>query len=151
MSIAKKFSGFASDWRRGLAIAVIKAYQRWISPRKGFRCAHRVLHGGPSCSQFVKVAIATRPWPEALQRSRLRFAACGQAKRQLRILRSQLGEKSQSQEGRNPGRRKPHSNWCEMFVGGCCEAGGTSSLECGASLIPDCTEIVCGDCGCDVS
>jgi len=36
---------------RTLALALIRAYQRWISPRKGFSCAHRSQLGGPSCSQ----------------------------------------------------------------------------------------------------
>ncbi len=35
-----------------LAIAAITGYQRYLSPYKGFRCAHRVLHQGESCSQY---------------------------------------------------------------------------------------------------
>ena len=33
-----------------LALGLIRAYQRWVSPYKGFACAHRVHRGGPSCS-----------------------------------------------------------------------------------------------------
>jgi hypothetical protein len=31
---------------RQLAVASISGYQKHISPRKGFSCAHRVLYGG---------------------------------------------------------------------------------------------------------
>ncbi|MGR4871188.1 membrane protein insertion efficiency factor YidD [Variovorax sp. LARHSF232] len=41
------------------AIAAIDGYQRFISPYKGFGCAHRVRTGGASCSRFAKRAIAS--------------------------------------------------------------------------------------------
>ena len=59
----------------GAALAVIAAYQRWLSPRKGFACAHRVRHGGTGCSGYAKQAIRARglrAWPDI----RARFAAC---------------------------------------------------------------------------
>ena len=43
---------------RAGAIGLIGVYQRRLSPLKGFTCAHLVLHGGVSCSQAVKLAIA---------------------------------------------------------------------------------------------
>lgn len=59
-----------------LLVGLINFYQTHLSPLKGFRCAHRARHGGPSCSQFVKNAIrrggATAGWT-ALKR---RAAAC---------------------------------------------------------------------------
>jgi len=33
---------------------LISLYQRYVSPYKGFRCAHRVLHGGDSCSEYIQ-------------------------------------------------------------------------------------------------
>ena len=39
------------------AIYAIQVYQRFISPYKGFRCAHAALHGGDSCSHAVKKLI----------------------------------------------------------------------------------------------
>ncbi|MBZ4193869.1 MAG: membrane protein insertion efficiency factor YidD [Candidatus Contendobacter sp.] len=35
------------------ALAAIAVYQRYLSPRKGFCCAHRVQHGGSSCSEYA--------------------------------------------------------------------------------------------------
>jgi putative component of membrane protein insertase Oxa1/YidC/SpoIIIJ protein YidD len=62
-----------------LAIAAITGYQRYLSPYKGFRCAHRVLHQGESCSQYVKRAVGEEGLLAALQISRLRFTECNEA------------------------------------------------------------------------
>ena len=37
---------------------VINVYQKFISPRKGFVCAHRSLNGGMSCSEYAKSVVA---------------------------------------------------------------------------------------------
>ena len=42
------------------AVRAISWYQSDLSPRKGFRCAHRVLTGDLSCSAFAKQAISER-------------------------------------------------------------------------------------------
>jgi putative component of membrane protein insertase Oxa1/YidC/SpoIIIJ protein YidD len=64
---------------RWLAIGMIRVYQRWISPYKGFRCAHRVVHGGASCSEFAVQAIQSHGafgfWPDF----RTRLTACNAA------------------------------------------------------------------------
>lgn len=36
-----------------ISIQLIKLYQIFISPRKGYRCAHSVLHGDTGCSGAV--------------------------------------------------------------------------------------------------
>jgi len=41
-----------------LALVTISAYQRFVSPHKGWRCAYAVLHGGPSCSAYGKEVIS---------------------------------------------------------------------------------------------
>ncbi len=72
----------------GLAIAAISQYQRHLSPRKGFSCAHRMAYGGESCSQHVKYLIATVGLLEAMALAPQRFRACGQA---YRLLKAQGG------------------------------------------------------------
>jgi putative component of membrane protein insertase Oxa1/YidC/SpoIIIJ protein YidD len=62
-----------------LAIAAINGYQRYLSPYKGFRCAHRVLYQGESCSQYVKRAVGEEGLLAAMQSSRLRFIECNEA------------------------------------------------------------------------
>jgi len=63
---------------RGLA-ALITFYQRRLSPHKGFRCAHCVLHGGVSCSAHAKSLLLRRGLLRAFRGMRARFAACGAA------------------------------------------------------------------------
>ena len=46
-----------------LAIAAISGYQRFVSPYKGYRCAHRLHHGGESCSQYVKRELQQQGLP----------------------------------------------------------------------------------------
>jgi putative component of membrane protein insertase Oxa1/YidC/SpoIIIJ protein YidD len=70
-----------------LAIAAITGYQRYLSPYKGFRCAHRVLHQGESCSQYVKREVRAEGLLVALRRSRLRFAECKEASRVIQTRR----------------------------------------------------------------
>ncbi len=69
---------------RRAAAGCIGGYQRHLSPRKGFHCAHRVLHGGESCSQFAKTAILERGIFASLSLARERFRECNSASRTLR-------------------------------------------------------------------
>ncbi|NJM12215.1 MAG: membrane protein insertion efficiency factor YidD [Synechococcaceae cyanobacterium SM1_2_3] len=67
-----------------IALAAIVAYQRHLSPRKGFCCAHRAQHGGPSCSEYARqtlTAYGLRQTLPLLLRQRLR--ACQAAARAL--------------------------------------------------------------------
>lgn len=59
-----------------LALLAIRGYQRWLSPLKGFRCAHAVLHGGPGCSGYVASAIRARGLWGAAGAIRQRFQEC---------------------------------------------------------------------------
>ena len=59
--------------------ASIGWYQRSISPRKGFSCAHRVAHGGASCSVAVREQVARRGAVRAVAPSVVRFLACYRA------------------------------------------------------------------------
>jgi putative component of membrane protein insertase Oxa1/YidC/SpoIIIJ protein YidD len=75
-----------------LAAAAIRGYQRWISPYKGFRCAHRALHGGHSCSEFARLAILeygiTQAWPGIRQQFRECRAAFLHLRQQRRAMLS---------------------------------------------------------------
>lgn len=58
---------------------LILGYQRRISPRKGWSCAHRVAHGGASCSGAVRDLVARRGVVRAVVPTAARFVACYQA------------------------------------------------------------------------
>ncbi len=72
---------------RKAAIGTISFYRKHLSPRKGFNCAHRVLHGGESCSERVLRAVQEEPLGTALGTTRQQFKDCAQANRTLRNTR----------------------------------------------------------------
>ena len=71
----------------GRAAAVVDraigAYQRRVSPRKGWGCAHRVAHGGASCSGAVRTLVRSRGVARSVVPTVVRFVACYQAARLL--------------------------------------------------------------------
>ncbi len=69
---------------RKFAIDSITAYQTYISPRKGFACAHRMLHDGESCSMYIKRILGEESLMSAVQISRQRFKACVAASQTLK-------------------------------------------------------------------
>jgi len=78
--------------RRG-TIAGIEAYQRHLSPRKGFACPHRVLYQSASCADYMKRVLARHSFADAIQIAPRRFRACHRA---ASTLQSQMSR----QEGR---------------------------------------------------
>ena len=40
-----------------LLLFLINIYQRWVSPNKGFTCAHRAYFGRSTCSAYGKRAV----------------------------------------------------------------------------------------------
>ena len=69
----------ATLYPSSLAAWAIEAYQRFISPYKGFRCAHRAVHGRDSCSQFAKRVALKRGILALFPLLRRRFTECGVA------------------------------------------------------------------------
>lgn len=62
-----------------LAVGAIGVYRRYLSPWKGFRCAHAALHGRGSCSDFGLRVYERHPFATATALMRRRFAACRRA------------------------------------------------------------------------
>jgi len=69
------------------AITSITGYQKYLSPYKGFSCAHRVLYGGESCSQYIKRILGEVGLSEAITASRQRFADCREAHQVIKAFR----------------------------------------------------------------
>ena len=61
------------------ADALAAGYQRHLSPRTSFSCAHRLAHGGPSCSTAVRAIWARRGVFAGAPATVLRFLACYRA------------------------------------------------------------------------
>jgi putative component of membrane protein insertase Oxa1/YidC/SpoIIIJ protein YidD len=83
-----------SSWTCYLVVLCIVGYQRYLSPHKGFSCAHRVLHGRHSCSEFTKRTVQRRGVVKAVPLVRRRFAACEKASDDLKQKRSQYSSPS---------------------------------------------------------
>ena len=73
---------------RGLAVTAISGYQKFISPHKGFACAHRVLYGCDSCSQYFKRMIAEEGIIQAIANAKGRFQECREASEILKSRRA---------------------------------------------------------------
>jgi len=68
-----------------LAIMTLVIYQRHLSPHKGFCCAHRVRHGGLSCSEYARQTILDLGWRRSLAAVRVRLRACRVAALELTL------------------------------------------------------------------
>ena len=139
-----------------LAIAAITGYQRYLSPHKGFRCAHRVLHQGESCSQYVKREVQEEGLVAALRSSRVRFLECKEANQIIRARRrdyllslsaatsnpalslsqqasedepAEVEEPSLGEKEQSRGNNSSTSDNCNGFDGSCIDAG-CESVNC---------------------
>ena len=74
----------ASNPAASAAIHLIELYQRHLSPRKGYRCAYSVLHGGTGCSGYAKHAIAEHGIFNAYPLIMQRFSDCTDAAKHFR-------------------------------------------------------------------
>lgn len=121
---------------RSLAIATIGGYQRYLSPHKGFACAHRVLYGGLSCSEYVKQAIAQYGVIQAIALSRQRFQACKQASLHPKTRKPALRDHllaSQTEDDRDskPKPQHPSGVWTCTDHCDCCAVGVESTQALG--------------------
>lgn len=98
---------------RRLCLIFIALYQRFISPYKGFRCAHAAYYSGPSCSSAVKTIIAENGLRRGKPLIQARFAQCRHAYALI------LAEQNEKQGGNKKKRRikrkrkdKDQSDWC---------------------------------------
>ena len=99
---------------------MIVAYQRHLSPLKGFSCAHRAFHGGESCSEWSRRAllrVGLMRFPALLFR---RLKACGAAYDML--VQAQSGEPKRDED--DDGRPEP------------CPAFNKKSISCCAGALP---------------
>lgn len=154
------------SFSRQISTAAITGYQKHISPHKGFVCAHRVLYGGESCSQYIKRAIAEEGLSSILVKSRNRFQACKQANQILRSARGMhlpmaRGMRSQTENPELP--EEDDEEYLEneipavkptpqsSFKGHDCVDCGNLSCDCAEMLtiLPDCSTLDCSgaDCG----
>lgn len=66
-----------ASYGQHLALWAIRAYQRYLSPYKGFSCAYRVLTGRDSCSAYGYRVIARHGLIQGWALLQRRLHACG--------------------------------------------------------------------------
>ncbi|MGL5194315.1 MAG: membrane protein insertion efficiency factor YidD [Chroococcales cyanobacterium] len=69
---------------RGIALEAIASYKTHLSPRKGFACAHRMLHQDESCSDYIYRMFSSENFMAAVAHSGERFRACANAHQALK-------------------------------------------------------------------
>jgi len=90
-------------------VLLIYFYQRFISPYKGFCCAHAVYHHGPSCSSAIKSIILEsgliKGWPAIKNR----FSECKQA---YLLILAEKQEDDNKKDKEKPGRCEKAKDQC---------------------------------------
>lgn len=108
------------------ALNLIDLYRRFVSPSKGFSCAHGAIHGGASCSLFADRVVRRVGFFGAIPLINRRLDRCAQtyhqsAARQVSDgdLRTLSDEKNQDQPNKNDTSPCPSTTGLECV--GCCE------------------------------
>jgi uncharacterized protein len=76
----------------------IRFYQQYLSPYKGFRCAHRALHGRTSCSEFARRAVVRYGPARMVELLERRLSRCASAAKAMHY-QSQSKRENRSHTG----------------------------------------------------
>lgn len=122
-----------------LAIKAINFYQKYISPYKGFRCAHGVATGEISCSGYGKKVIKRFGLFTGLKLLNRRFYDCSWHSKQLNKLKDFAKDKDYKVYRPVTGYRLSQ--------------GGFVDCDCGGCDVPSCDMPSCdvGDCVPDIN
>lgn len=127
---------------RWTVLAGVRGYQRYLSPYKGFSCAHSRVYGGVSCSEYLRRSVQNNGLAEALPRFQKRLRACKEASHILSLPHAQKRRKKREALG------DCGAGWCDIS---CipldfCDVFELCDLDCDGLGDLD----GCGDCGgCD--
>ncbi|SHF19760.1 Haemolytic domain-containing protein [Litoreibacter ascidiaceicola] len=111
-----------------MALGGIWAYQQYLSPSKGFRCAYSVRHGGTGCSGYAKHAIRDLGLWRALPAIRERFRDCRTAHLAIKAACVCNQAPLDEDERAELERRRRDDKWYNKYD--CCSAG---ACECGSA------------------
>lgn len=131
-----------------LALAAIRFYQQSISPRKGWCCAHRLCHGGHSCSEWAKRAVARHGLRTGAHLARRRFARCHVAA----MSHGGTGQGESRWETEEDKKRVQQKRWWQrsgwgMGAGASDPCDLLASPECAGCLYELCLQFLCASIG----
>jgi|WetSurMetagenome_2_1015567.scaffolds.fasta_scaffold07221_3 uncharacterized protein len=113
---------------RKLLIGVVKCYQRFISPHKGFRCAYAVYHQTDSCSvAAINILQQNQNISESIQDIRSRLESCRQANVALQILKEKEKQRKSNSCSNSLQSVDCIGNACSCVDG--CNVGDACSFE----------------------
>ncbi|KIN73633.1 membrane protein insertion efficiency factor YidD [Sulfitobacter guttiformis] len=118
------------------ALTAIGAYQRYLSPRKGYGCAYRLANDSAGCSGFANQAITDFGILSSVPPILKRFADCEQAAMALQ----------NRSEDEGPSNNKKKSRWHDHgdYCGSCyCQRAKSFSAETSPDCSPDCRPDCC--------
>jgi uncharacterized protein len=114
---------------RIVALRAIHAYQRYVSPRKGFCCAYRSITGRLSCSNFSARAIEKKGIIAGIRLTFRRMRRCSSVHAEFHSFVHQvtrLGEHLDRQSGH-----------CDLPIEGCA-SDALSQAECATCVPSEC-------------
>lgn len=114
--------------KNALPVSLIRLYQRHLSPRKGFRCAHDVWYGAGGCSGCAIGALQRLPLWRALRATKRRMLFCRNIALTLGSVGMDLGDgggrRLPSDSRTSPEPLHPSAKWCLTETAaqgaGCC-------------------------------
>ena len=145
-SVVAKLYGVEKIMSR-LILIMVRVYQRYISPYKGFNCAHNQLYNQQSCSSYFCACITQYDLVTANNLLRQRLINCRQA---YEILITNSSYQKSNRGDRDNNKHGKCWNWSDLgslFSG--CDREDCESCELG-----ECEFCELGDCdlgGCDLS
>lgn len=112
---------------KSVLVFAIRLYQRYLSPHKGFCCAHAYVHGGSSCSQAVIDILNEQGVYGSYHSIRQRFQDCKQA--YLSVKRKKSKKRSKSSQNK-ASKRNRDNDACDCVPLECLPSPSTKSEAC---------------------
>lgn len=108
-----------------IAVGWINFYQKELSHKKKFHCAHGVLHQGLSCSEYCKDRIEKLGVLPGLKATLFRFKDCYLAGKRLKIMKASMTTDVEDKQNEKKTEKKHNSDsfcakWIAVESGACC-------------------------------
>lgn len=124
-----------------VAVLAIDGYRRFVSPYKGFSCAHHKVHGDGSCSDYGRSVFRRHGVRAGLKLMRIRFDECKSAAQTMQAMasRPEFGKRQREQEDDEDRTKSQQSRydrfrrWRQRTYDNCnCDPGGCNPPSCGS-------------------